>query len=255
MEGMRRPLLTLWLFAILITPLWGQRASSLRIAAASDLKFALDSVISTFSVPGVRVDPIYGSSGKLFEQISNGAPFDIFLSADVKYPQDLVKTGQAFGNPYVYAVGRLVLWSKNVRTDQVGMDALNAPTIKKVAIANPRHAPYGEKAVQALQHYGYYETLSPKLVYGENISQAAQFVSSGAADIGLIALSLARSPTMTKMQPNYFLVPEDSHQPLIQGGVITRYGKDNRAARQFFEYLKEEKAVAILQYFGFSNAQ
>ncbi|EON77386.1 Molybdenum ABC transporter, periplasmic molybdenum-binding protein ModA [Lunatimonas lonarensis] len=250
---MKRPLLTLGLFVLLTLPLVAQRTASLRVAAASDLKFALDSVISTYIVPGIRIDPIYGSSGKLFEQISNGAPFDIFLSADVKYPKELIGAGHAVGDPFVYAVGRLVLWSKNVRTDELGMDALRSPTIKKVAIANPRHAPYGEKAVEALRNHGLYELLLPKLVYGENISQAAQFVSSGAADIGLIALSLAKSPTMSRLQPRYFLVPEDSHQPLIQAGVITRYGKDKEAARQFFDYLKGERAVAILQHFGFSK--
>ncbi|WP_209332736.1 molybdate ABC transporter substrate-binding protein [Lunatimonas salinarum] len=250
---MKQPLLTLGLLVLLTLPLFAQRTASLRVAAASDLKFALDSLISTYKVTGVRIDPIYGSSGKLFEQISNGAPFDIFLSADVKYPQELVSAGHAVGEPYIYAVGRLVLWSKSVRTDELGMDALRSPTVKKVAIANPRHAPYGEKAVQTLKHYGIYETLSSKLVYGENISQAAQFVTSGAADIGLIALSLAKSPTMSRLQPRYFLVPEDSHQPLIQAGVITRYGKDKEAARQFFDYLKGERAVAILQHFGFSK--
>ncbi|WP_228692162.1 molybdate ABC transporter substrate-binding protein [Lunatimonas sp.] len=253
MECMQRPLLTFGLLVLLAMPLFAQRTTSIRVAAASDLKFALDSVISTFSVPGVRIDPIYGSSGKLFEQISNGAPFDIFLSADITYPQKLVNTGHAVGQPYVYAVGRLVLWSRRVRTDAVGLDALKATTIKKVAIANPRHAPYGEKAVQALQHYGMYEMLSSKLVYGENISQAAQFVSSGAADVGIIALSLAKSPTMMQLQPQYYLIPEESHQPLIQAGVVTSYGKEKDSVNQFFDYLKGDQAGSVFQHFGFSK--
>jgi len=150
-------------------------------------------------------------------------------------------------------VGRLVLWSKRHDIDRLGRDAFRQPWVKKIAIANPDHAPYGKRAVETLTHYGLYEGVRNKLVLGENISQAAQFVSSGAADLGLIALSLALAPAMKKFNRSNYLIPEESHSPLIQGAVITRYGGDSEEAAAFMAFLQSETAIGIFREFGFSQ--
>ena len=224
------------------------------IAAASDLKFALDSVITAFKKtnPG-KVDVTYGSSGKLFEQISNGAPFDVFFSADINYPKQLREKGLTTSEVYAYGVGRIVIWSKKIDPNKDEIKSLLAPSIRKIAIANPIHAPYGKRAEEALNYYKVYESVKGKLVYGENISQTAQFVTTGAADIGIVALSLALSPTMKKEGGKYYLIPETSHNRLEQGAVITRHGKGNALAITFMEFIKSNTANTILSHFGFGK--
>ena len=224
----------------------------IRIAAASSLKFALDSIVEAFETKqSGRVDVSYGSSGKLFEQISNGAPFDIFFSADMNYPSLLRKKNMATSEPYIYGVGRLVVWSKKIDVRNLGIKSLLDPGVKKISIANPLHAPYGKRAEEALKHYEMLDNVKGMLVYGQNISQAAQFVTSGAADVGIIALSLALSPNMKRENGGYFIIPENRHQPLEHGVVITRHGEGNDFAKAFVDFVKEEKAVAILLHFGF----
>lgn len=222
------------------------------IAAASDLKFALDSVIVAFNRTNKgAVDVSYGSSGKLYEQIANGAPFHIFFSADIGYPRQLKEKGFASSEIYPYGIGRLVLWSKKLDPAVEGLNALLSPSIRHVAIANPAHAPYGKRAQEAMTHYKVLDAVKSKLVFGENISQTAQFVTSGAADIGIVALSLALSPNMQKEGGKYYLIPETSHQPLEQGVVITRNGDGNTLAKAFMEFVKSETAQSILNHFGF----
>jgi molybdate transport system substrate-binding protein len=233
---------------------WAQREKPILVAAASDLKFALDSLIAAYSSEhSASIEPIYGSSGKLYEQVSNGAPFHLYMSADIRYPELLAENGFAASAIYRYGVGRLVLWSKRRDLDRLGMDAFKQSWVKKIAIANPDHAPYGKRAVETLTYYQLYGDLRDKMVLGENISQAAQFASSGAADLGLIALSLAVAPAMKKFNRSHYLIPEESHSPLIQGAVITRYGADSDIAAAFMAYLQTEKAIAIFREFGFSQ--
>ncbi|MBD3626887.1 MAG: molybdate ABC transporter substrate-binding protein [Cyclobacterium sp.] len=233
-----------------------QKEKPVLVAAASDLKFALDSIISVFSETNqVNVRPIYGSSGKLYEQISNQAPFHIFMSADEQYPKLLAGKGLTGSAIYLYGLGRLVVWSRKMDTAPLGMTTFQQPGVKKIAIANPDHAPYGQRAVEALTYYKMYDSLSSRLVLGENISQAAQFVSTGAADAGIIALSLAMSPTMERYQTSFFLIPEESHQPLLQGAVITRHGSNSNGAASFMAFLKTETAKNILNYFGFNQPE
>jgi molybdate transport system substrate-binding protein len=222
------------------------------VAAASDLKFALDSVIVQFnqSQKG-RVEVTYGSSGKLSEQIANGAPFDIFFSADVSYPEKLKQNGKAASDIYNYGKGRIVVWSKKIDPTKAGMKSLLDPSVKKIAIANPLHAPYGKRAVESIEYYKL--SVKDKLVYGENISQTAQFISTGAADIGIIALSLALSPNMKRENGKYFVIPENSHQSLTQGAVITSQGGNKKLATEFFAYIKSDPAKAVLKHFGFSQ--
>lgn len=221
------------------------------VAAASDLRFAMDSVISAFTQvnPG-EVEITYGSSGKLCEQIINGAPFDIFFSADISYPEKLKQAHQTASDIYEYGKGRIVIWSKRIDAEHKAEKALLEPGIQKIAIANPAHAPYGKRAMESLEYFKLLGKIKPKLVYGENISQTAHFVSTGAADIGIIALSLALSPPMKEEKGNYYLIPESSHQPLIQGAVITEHGKENKLAASFFSFIKSATAIAILKHYG-----
>ena len=234
------------------TPSYSQ--NKIRIAAASDLKFALDSVAAVFKKNNSgAVDITYGSSGKFFEQLSNGAPFDIFFSADISYPTQLKEKKLTISEVYPYGKGQVVLWSKKFNPEKDGMNTLLQSSIKKIAIANPAHAPYGKRAEEALVHYKLLESVKEKLVYGENISQTAQFITTGAADIGIVALSLALSPNMKKENGNYFLIPESSHQPLVQGVVIMRQAEENDLAKKFLEFVKGDTAMAILQHFGFTK--
>jgi len=224
------------------------------IAAASDLKFALDSIADVFKKNNLgTVEITYGSSGKFFEQLSNGAPFDIFFSADISYPKQLQEKKLTLSEFYPYGVGRIVLWSKKIDPEKEGMNSLLQSSIKKIAIANPEHAPYGKRAEEALVHYKILETVKEKLVFGENISQTAQFVTTGAADIGIVALSLALSPNMKKENGKYFLIPENSHKPLVQGVALMRHAEGNDLANVFLQFVKSETATTILQHFGFTK--
>jgi len=241
-------------FALLLlaAPSQAQQVNKILIAAASDLKFALDSVVTAFEKSNKgKVDVTYGSSGKLFEQISSGAPFDIFFSADISYPKQLAEKGLTATEVYPYAIGRIVIWSKKTDPNKDQMKSLLSSSIKKVAIANPAHAPYGKRAEEALTYYNVLQSVKAKLVYGENISQTAQFITTGAADIGIVALSLALSPNMKKEGGKYYLIPESSHNRLVQGAVITNKGKGNEVASAFMEFIKGETASNILIHFGF----
>jgi len=230
-----------------------QASSTVLIAAASDLKFAMDSAIAVFKKthPDLRVDVTYGSSGKLYEQISHSAPFDLFFSADIEYPLNLKKKGFASSDVYTYGIGRIVLWSNVIDRSAVGMDMLSTTSIRKIAIANPRHAPYGRRAEEALRHFNIYDQVKNKLVYGENISQTAQFVTTGAADAGIIALSLALSPAMKKHKGQYYMIPENAHTPLEQGFVVLRNAMGNPHVSSFKDFMLTSTATEILGFYGF----
>jgi molybdate transport system substrate-binding protein len=225
------------------------------VAAASDLSFAFKEAASRFEQQtGTRVKVTLGSSGNFFSQIQNGAPFDAYFSADVRYPQKLEESGQAVsGSLYRYAVGRLVLWVPNragLPSPQQGLQALLGPAVRNIAIANPKHAPYGRAAVAALQHAGVYEAVKGKLVLGENISQAAQFVESGAADAGLLALSLAVVPAM-QQAGQYWEVPQETHPPIVQGAVVLKNGRNREGAQAFLSFLQQRDGQEILRRYGF----
>lgn len=228
------------------------QAQRLLIAAASDLKYALDTLIVVFrqSHPNVTVDVVYGSSGKLYEQISHGAPFDLYFSADISYPENLHSRGLTASEVVSYGKGRIVFWSRTSKSLE-NFKILSDPSIRKVAIANPQHAPYGRRAVEALKYYGVYESVKLKLVFGENISQAAQFATTGAADAGVLALSLVLSPTFKALKGNYWLIPESTHEPLEQGFVILKASKQKEAATQFRNFMGSPVAMSILLRYGF----
>jgi molybdate transport system substrate-binding protein len=224
-----------------------------RVAAASDVKFALDSIISVFDLKSsASVVVSYGSSGKLFEQISNGAPFDIFFSADVSYPEKLEKKLLVQSTPEIYGTGRIVLWSRLTDPSILKMEILLAGNVKRIAIANPQHAPYGKRAVESLQYYKLYDEVKGKLVLGENISQAAQYLYSGSADVGIIALSLALSPPMQKLAGKFYLIPEESHDPLHQAFVLLKPAGSRSEVKEFFEFLKTPEAKNIFRHYGFN---
>jgi molybdate transport system substrate-binding protein len=231
------------------------QAGEIAIAAASDLNFAFKEIMAEFEKKtGHTVKLSVGSSGNFYAQLSNGAPFDVFFSADIRYPKKLEEAGLAeSGTLYMYAIGRIVVWvpkGSPIDVGVLGMKALQHPSVKKIAIANPKHAPYGRAAVAAMEHYKVYDAVKEKLVLGENISQTAQFVQAGAADIGIIALSLAVAPAM-KATGMYWEIPLDAYPRLEQGAVVLKAAKDLKTARAFLDYLKGPEGTAVFKRYGF----
>ena len=219
------------------------------LAAAADLNFAMPEIASRFRAasPAVELRIAYGSSGNFFAQIGNGAPFDVFLSADVEYPRKLAAAGIGVGNSvFTYGVGRLAVWVP-AASPLDPATALRAPSMKHLAIANPQHAPYGRAAQAALRTLGLYQSVEPKLVLGENVAQTLQFVESGAADAGIVALSLALAPPV-RARGRYWEIPLDAYPRLEQGGIILR---DSRAARDFRAFLLSAGGRHILRKYGF----
>lgn len=230
-------------------------AEELTIAAASDLSFAFREIAAEYEITtGNHVRLTLGSSGNFFAQIQNGAPFDLYFSADISYPKKLEEAGLVVpGSFYPYAIGRIVLWAgKDSHLDlSKGLEILREPAIKKIAIANPKHAPYGRAAVAAMEYFKVYDQVKDKLIFGENISQAAQFIESGACDIGIIALSLAVAPAM-KSKGTYWEVPAETHPPLEQGAVILKSSKQQESAKQFLAFIKGERGQEIMKRYGFT---
>jgi len=229
----------------------------LRVAAAADLQFAMQDLAAQFEKKNIaHMQVTYGSSGNFFSQLQNGAPFDLFFSADLEYAKKLDAAGLAEpGTLCEYAVGRLVLWTRADALTDVARDgwkALLDPRVEKIAVANPEHAPYGKAAVAALRSAGIYEQVKSKIVYGENISQTAQFVQSGNAQAGLVALSLAMSPGMK--DGKRWEVPADAYPPIKQGAVVLRSAKDKSAARAFLDFVQSAAGRETLQRYGFSFA-
>ncbi len=230
--------------------------AELTVAAASDLKFALDDLVTEFNGkhPGIKVRVTYGSSGNFHAQIQNKAPFDLYFSADVSYPRKLAEAGLALdGNVFLYAVGRVVIWvpkDSPIDVATLKAQALLAPSVKKIAIANPAHAPYGVAAVAAMKTLKVHDQAQPKMVLGENIAQTAQFVQSGAADIGIIALSLAIAPQMQNAG-RFWEVPLDAYPKIEQGGMIVKETKEPAAARTFRDFVLNQHGREVLKRYGF----
>ena len=229
-------------------------AQELTVAAAADLQSAMQEVAGQFQKDsGKPVKVIYGSSGNFFQQIQNGAPFDIFFSANLDYAKKLEAAGLTdSGSYYQYARGKIVVWVRNdskINLDS-GLRALLDPSVKKIAIANPLHAPYGQAAVAAMEKEGVYEKVKDKIVLGENISQTASFIISGSADIGVVALSLAVSPNM-KDKGRYAEVPASEYPPIDQACVIMKSSKNKETAKRFLLFVKSAQVAEILKRYGF----
>jgi molybdate transport system substrate-binding protein len=225
------------------------------VAAASDLTFVMKEIAGQFEkASGCSVQLSMGSSGNFLTQIENGAPFDVFFSADIAYPKKLEAEGLAApGSTYLYAIGKIVLWARNDSHVNVskGFSALQDSAVSKIAIANPAHAPYGRAAEEALHKSGVYDSVRGRLVLGENISQAAEFVESGNADVGVLALSLVLSPTM-KDKGRFWNIPENLYAPIEQGAVVVLSSKNQQAAKDFLEYVKLPATAALLARYGFA---
>jgi len=229
-------------------------AQEITVAAAADLQFAMEDVAARFQKEtGKTAKLIYGSSGNFFQQIQNGAPFDMFFSANLDYPKKLEAAGLTEpGSYYQYAKGKIVIWVRNESKLDLssGMKVLLDPSVKKIAVANPQHAPYGQAAVAAMQNEKIYEQVKDKFVLGENISQTASFVVSGSADAGIVALSLALSPNM-KDKGRYAEIPADEYPPIEQACVILGSSKNKETARQFLSFVKTTAIGDVLKSYGF----
>ena len=230
-------------------------SATVTVAAASDLRYALDEIIAAYGElePGVEVVVSYGSSGSFHAQITNGAPFDVYFSADIDYPRRLEAAGLAPTDAtQTYAIGHIAIWAPTGSEFDVdgGLDVLLEPAVDRVAIANPEHAPYGRAAVAALVAAGLYHAVEPRLVLGENVAQAAQFVQSGAADAGIVALSLAVAPPL-RDAGRYWLVPIDSYPTLEQGVLVLDRAVDAAAAAAFRDFVLGTAGRRILDRYGF----
>ncbi len=245
------------LFALLCgaaTAVRAQAGGRLTIAAASDLRFALDEALLPFrsAQREATIDVVYGASGKLATQLRNGAPFDVFLSADIAFARELHEAGLAAGAPRVYAIGRLAAWSADAVLGRLPLAALvRDPRVKRFAIANPEHAPYGQRAMQALRAQGLQADAAPKLVLGDNVAQAATFIDSGAAQAGLVAHSLVLSPALAG-KGAWTLIPQQWHTPLEQALVVTRRAADNPLAAAFVRHLEAPPTRELLRRYGFA---
>jgi molybdate transport system substrate-binding protein len=238
------------------TPSAEAAGHELNVAAAADLSSALQEIAADYEKrTGISVKISYGASGALTQQIQNGAPFDVFFSADMDYPRQLIASGLAeSATLYRYAVGRLVLWvpaDSPLDVEHKGMDVLLDPSVKKIAIANPQHAPYGRAAAATLKHYGMYEKVSEQLVLGENISQAAQFAESGNAQVGFVALAHAAAPSM-QGKGKYWIVPAEAYPPLDQGVVVISRSPHKEDAAAFIAYIKTAEVAMVLRHYGFT---
>jgi molybdate transport system substrate-binding protein len=231
------------------------QARTVKIVAASDLRFALDEIISIYKnqTSGANIEVTYGSSGIAYTQIANGAPFDMYFSADIVYAEKLKLAGFTLTDPKIYGLGRIVLWSASLDVSK-GLDVLKEKQHFKIATANPEHAPYGQRSVEALKYYRLYERVEKQIIFGENISQAAQFCLTGNADAGLLALSLVLSPPMIK-HGKYFLIDDRSHRPLEQAFVILKHAKENKLAFAFADFITTRPARSIFEKYGFTLPQ
>ena len=228
-----------------------ERSQGLTIAVAANMQFAMEEITMAFTeATGVPCDLIIGSSGKLTAQIVEGAPFDVLVSADMKYPESLRDQGMAANDPEVYAYGSLVLWTLNDSLD-LSLAALQREEVRHIALANPKTAPYGVAAVEVLRHYGMYEALKDKLVFGESIAQTNQFITSGAAQAGFTARSVVLSPQM--QGKGQWITPDPaSYRPISQGMVvIRREGGNNESGMAFRDFVFSDRAQEILAKFGY----
>jgi len=255
------PICTLMLLLVTLTSCQhratdSDRVRQVRIAAASDLQFALGELIEQFERehPDTRLRASYGSSGKFFTQLTQQAPFDIYFSADITYPQRLIDRQLAEEDSQLrYAVGHLVLWGppdSPIDLQEQGIAALLDPRVGRIAMANPRHAPYGRAALVALKNLDVYEQVQKRLVYGDNIAQAAQYVQSRAADVGILARSLAQSPAM--QSGTRWELPPDSYPLIEQSCVIMNGAVERRVAKQFCDFVASARGRETLQRHGFT---
>lgn len=252
---LRYALVCLLVLCAICTTAMSQTEQPLTVAAASDLQWVLKETATRFEAQtGIHVNLSFGSSGNFYSQIENGAPYDLFFSADLEYAQKLVN--HDFAEPESlsqYATGKIALWVPNESKLDIsaGLQVVKDPDIRTLAIANPLHAPYGRAAEAALKKSGVWPAVTHKLVLGENISQTAQLVQSGNADAGILALSLVLAPAM-RGQGRYFVIPQDLYPPLDQACVILKTSRNKAAATRFLEFLKTPEIRRVFEDYGFA---
>lgn len=242
---------TLLAILLMCASLYGQ---GINIAAAANVSYAMEELIKEFYriYPDTKVRVTIGGSGKLTAQIKNGAPYQLFMSANMKYPEALYAEGIAVTKPVVYAQGALAYFSAKARDFSKGIDIVKCASVKKIAVANPRLAPYGKAAIEAMKHGGVYESVKKKFVYGESVSQTLSYALS-AADMGFVAKSLLYSPKMAAFKKgiNYEDVDSALYTPINQGIVILKNGEKSSAVEAFYKFILSEKAKEILQEYGY----
>lgn len=244
-----------WLAAAVVLSLAASMAAAqtpvLQIAAAADLALCIGELNAAFlkSNGPVDIKVSTGSSGNFYAQIRNGAPFDLFLSADMLYPQALARDGHAdLASLQVYGHGQLVMWSSDPAIDvRAGFALLGDPRVKRIAIANPDVAPYGRAAKAALQQAGVWEAIKPKLIMGENVAQTAQFVETGNAQVGFIGAAHIRSESVERV----WRLPANLYPLIEQGGIVTAHGRANPLAARYLGFLRMNTGRSILQKYGF----
>ena len=242
------------LFCLLMLQAVSALAQPLTVAIAANLKYVFDDLAAEFKKEtGIEAQSALGSSGKMSTQIRNGAPFDVFMSADIEFPEGLYKDGYATTQPKAYAYGQLVLWTQKDVDLSKGVAGLANANVGKVAIANPKVAPFGRQAIKALEYYKVREAVEPKLVYGESITQVSQYVDSKAADVGFSAKSIVVAPE-TAGKGKWVEVPPESYEPIAQGVVILKHGSETNgeAARKFYGFVLSAKAREIFTKNGYT---
>lgn len=248
-----RSLKHLLIASVLAVSMQVQAAEPFTVAIAANLKYVFDDLAAEFKQEtGIEAQSVLNASGKIATQVRQGAPFDVFMSADMEFPESLYKEGFAVTAPKPYAYGLLVLWSQTGADLSKGVAGLTDAAIGKVAIANPKLAPFGKQALKAMEFYKVKTVLEPKLVYGESITQVSQYVDSKAVDVGFSAKSIVVAPETTG-KGKWVAVPEESYEPIAQGVVILKHGIDNNAdaARKFYGFVQSEKARAIFAKNGY----
>lgn len=250
-----------WLKGLLIVLSGCQRPEALpvepveiQVAAAADLRYAFETLRERFEAahPAIRLKISYGSSGQFFTQLRSGAPFDLYFSANANYPRLLIAEGLGVDSSFfLYAIGQLVVWvpvQSPLTLDT--WEELAGPAVRRLALANPRHAPYGQAAIAALTTLGLYERVRDRIVLGENVAQAAQFVASGAADAGIIALSLALAPEM-QQRGRYRLLPLETYPPIEQGAIVLRQAAARPEVWKLWRFMQQPEGRAVLRRYGF----
>ena len=227
-------------------------AQKVNIAAAANLRYVLEEIKTAYvkQYPKAKVNLTFGASGMLVQQIQNGASFDFFMAADTEFPLKLKEKGLTTGTISTYAFGKLAIYSTTLDVEKHGLGVLKNPTIKKIAIANPETAPYGERSIELLKGQKFYESLKSKIVLGENISQAAQFAFTGNAEIGFIALSLALAPEMAG-KGNYYVIPQNLYKPIEQGCILIKTQVLNTEASRFRKFVLSASTKGIWEKWGY----
>lgn len=245
---MKRILLFSLLFALCIACI---SAQTVKVAAAANLRYVLEDIKKQYEKenPRSKIEITFGSSGTLTQQIVNGAAFDLFMAADVDFPNKVKNNGFASGDVKTYIYGKLALWSLTLDVSK-GLNTVTLSSVKKIAIANPKGAPYGEAAVDLLKKKGLYDKISTKIVWGDNIGQAAQFAFSGNAELGFIALSLAMAPDM-KSKGKYYIFSEKDCPPIEQACVLIKGSEKNTEAVKFMDYVMSKKCDKLWTNYGY----